>query len=204
MKPKNRCFYLSLPALIFFCLLAQGCGARNHAQPDANAGKTAPAAGAASADPNEKVIAALRSDFGNNLTAKRSRNPFYFTGDFNGDGKQDIAIIVEAGKTDSLVAGVATLNLRPPDKAKTAADDSSKNRAAIAIIHGDKDGWSSATPAGKFLLLDLADEQLQVIEHDPANESLLKAKGDAIFSSSEKDGISIIYWDGQTYRLDQQ
>jgi hypothetical protein len=169
------------------------------------------------------VTEALRASFGTSLEAVTGFNPFYLTGDFNGDGSQDILIVVRVkGRRSELPPDVKVLN--PFYRTREPAfptDPAAKPTLAFAIIHGTNAGWNIPQPAGKFLLL--GESPILILENDRATsgnsedaKGLMEivskrgkrraasrpppaAKGDSILLGTEATE-SILYWNGKTYR----
>ena len=80
--------------------------------------------------------------------------PYYLTGDFNGDGAQDILIVVRIKGTRAELASDVTLyNPFERPKAVFPANPSANPTLAFAIIHGSKPGWQTPPALEKFLLL---------------------------------------------------
>jgi len=169
------------------------------------------------------VTEALRASFGASLEAVTGFNPFYLTGDFNGDGAQDILIVVRVkGRRSELPPDVKVLN--PFYRTREPAfptDPAAKPTLAFAIIHGTNADLKTPQPAGKFLLL--GESPILILENDRATsghsedaKGLMEivskrgkrrvasrpppaAKGDSILLGTEATE-SILYWNGKTYR----
>jgi len=157
------------------------------------------------------------------LEAVTTFNPFYLSGDFNGDGAQDILIVVRLkGKRSELPSDLKILNpFYHAGEPNFPADPATKPTLAFAIIHGTDAGWKAPKPAAKFLLL--GESSVLILENDRATsghsedakglmEILSKrgkrraasrpppaAKGDSILLATEATE-SILYWNGKTYR----
>ncbi|MEP6569546.1 MAG: hypothetical protein ABJC10_07215 [Acidobacteriota bacterium] len=166
---------------------------------------------------------ALQHAFGSTVEAVTIFKPWYLTGDFNGDGAQDVLLAVRIkGHRSELPAEVKLLNpfsrgAKPIFPANPVGDPT----LAIAIIHGGPSGWQSSV-AGKFLLF--GESPILILENDRAiskySEGQLRlmeiiskrgrrprgafrapaaARGDAILFGTEA-ADSMLYWDGKTYR----
>jgi hypothetical protein len=174
------------------------------------------------------VTEALQTSFGSALDAAKSFQPFYLTGDFNGDGAQDILIVAWIrGRQNELAPGIRVIN--PFDygagRVVWPSNPAAKPMLALAIIHGDQTGWKTARPAGKFLLVGESpililesDRALSIRTEDRAGlmETMSKrgkrrrgaiwppraAKGDSILLPTEATD-SILYWNGKTYRWEE-
>jgi hypothetical protein len=170
------------------------------------------------------VLAALNASFGTAVEPVTAFKPYYLTGDFNGDGAEDILIVVRVKGHRSDLPKDARL-LTPFDYAGTKttfpADPTNKVTFALAIIHGSRPGWKAAPFAGKFLLFGespvLALESSRAEAQPDAREQLIEiirkrakrprgslpppkdAKGDVIWLGTEA-ADSFLYWNGKTYR----
>lgn len=169
------------------------------------------------------VIEALDDSFGAAVEAVTAFKPFYLTGDFNGDGAEDILIVVRIkGRRGDLPKEVRILDpFRYATKTTFPADPANNITFALAIIHGSRAGWKAAPVAGKFLLFGespvLALESVRAQAQPEAREQLLEiirkrskrprgslpppaaAKGDLILLGTEA-ADSMLYWNGKTYR----
>jgi len=172
------------------------------------------------------ITEALKTSFGSSLEAVTAFNPFYLTGDFNGDGAQDIVIVARLkGRRGDLPPDVKVLNpfyrVAGPGY---PADPVAKPTLAFAIIHGTKAGWKDAQTAGKFLLV--GDSSILILENDRATSGRpedarklmeiksklgkrrgatwppVAAKGDSILLETEATE-SILFWNGKTYRWEE-
>jgi len=165
------------------------------------------------------VTGAVQSDFGSAVEASTAFNPFYVTGDFNGDGAQDIAIVVRVKEGRSaLPKDVRILN--PFQLERTIsfpADPATENKLALVIIHG----WKNPKPSGKFLLIGdspilILDYQRVTSEQSSDRQNLIGimskrgkrpkgvtfprgAKGDVILLGNQVGDNSPLYWNGRTY-----
>jgi hypothetical protein len=174
------------------------------------------------------VTEALQTSFGSAVNAAKSFQPFYLTGDFNGDGRQDILIVtwIKGGQNE-LAPGIRLINPFDYGEGRVVlpSNPAAKPMLALAIIHGDQTGWKTARPSGKFLLvgespiLILATDRALSI-HPQDRVKLMEvmsrrakrrrgsiwppraAKGDSILLPTEATD-SILYWNGKTYRWEE-
>jgi len=172
------------------------------------------------------VTEALKTSFGSSLEAVTGFNPFYLTGDFNGDGAQDILIVVRLkGRRSELPSDAKILNpFYRAGEPIFPVDPAAKPTLAFAIIHGTHAGWKTPQPAAKFLLL--GESPVLILENDRATsghsedaKGLMEivskrgkrraasrppaaAKGDSILLGTEA-AESILYWNGKTYRWEE-
>src|SRR4030095_5311423 len=78
---------------------------------------------------------------------------YYLTGDFNGDGAQDLLMIVRIkGRSTDLPADVKVYNPFERPKAIFPEDPVATPTLAFAVIHGATTGWQTPPAAEKFLL----------------------------------------------------
>ena len=172
------------------------------------------------------VTEALKASFGSALEAVTAFNPFYLTGDFNGDGAQDIVIAARIkGHRSDLPPDVKVYNPFERPKAVFPADPLANPTVALAIIHGSRPGWQTPPALEKFLLF--GESPVLILNHgrvtsgDPnAVKNLMElsrkgsrrlrnlgwpaaaAKGDSIVLGTEATD-SILYWNGKTYRWEE-
>lgn len=166
------------------------------------------------------IEAALQTSFGTPVEAVKGFKPYYLTGDFNGDGAQDVVVVVRVkGRRAELPKDVQLMNpFGFGSKVTFPIDPARENRLAIAIIHG----WRSPRPTAKFLLL--GDSPILTLQYDRTTSgrgedskdlmSLMTrreprpkgkkfpatAKGDVVLLFTEVGDNSMLYWNGRTYR----
>ena len=180
---------------------------------------TVPSVSQANALQLSAVSAALHTNFGAAVEASSAFKPFYVTGDFNGDGAQDIAVVVLIKERRSaLPKDVRILNpFQFERRVVFPANPASENKLALVIIHG----WQNPKPSGKFLLIGespiLILDYQRVISHQPVDRQSLiglmnkrgtrpkgstfprAAKGDVILLGNQVGDNSPLYWNGRTY-----
>jgi hypothetical protein len=177
------------------------------------------ATGAQSNTIQSTVVASLRSNFGAVVEASISFRPFYVTGDFNGDGAQDVAVVVLIKERRSaLPKDVRILNpFQFERRVVFPANPATENKLALVIIHG----WQSPKPSAKFLLIGdspiLILDYQRVTSDQPADRQDLiglmrkrgkrpkgaafprGAKGDVILLGNQVGDNTPLYWNGRTY-----
>ncbi|MEP6743509.1 MAG: hypothetical protein ABJB61_13505 [bacterium] len=180
--------------------------------------QTAKTAQAAKASQLARVTAALKTNFMEAVEPVTAFAPFFVTGDFNGDGAQDIAIVVHIKQPrNALPKDVRLLNPFESPSPLKFPNPAAENKLALAIIHS----WTTAHATGKFLLI--GESPVLILEFDrsasskPANRKDLielmskrgkrlkgatfprAAKGDVIMMGTEVGGDSLLYWNGRAY-----
>lgn len=169
------------------------------------------------------VVKAVETSFGSGVDVVMGFQPFYLMGDFNGDGAQDILVVVLLKvQQNELPPEVHVLSPFGYGPAAYPSDPLAKPSASLAIIHGTKAGWRSAPAAEKFLLVGAS--PILILQYDrgvsthPADHLNLmeivrkvgkrrrgamrppaSARGDSILLGTEA-ADSILFWNGKTYR----
>ena len=211
--PFNRTILL----FVAFTLLAANTHSPS-AQPKAQ-NKTAPSGAAA-------ISASLKESFGSAVSAATAFKPYYLTGDFNGDGAQDIVVVVRIkGARSELAPDVKIYNPFERPKAIYPEDPAANPTLALALIHGSRPGWQTPPPLENFLLF--GQTPILILNYSRATSSgaadkkglmelLTKrstkyrgdgwppaaAKGDSIVLGTEATD-SILYWNGKAYRWEE-
>jgi hypothetical protein len=109
-------------------------------------------------------------------------NPFYLRGDFNGDGKIDVAVLVKQRSTGK--AGIAIIN--------GATDKVTVLGAGTAIGNGGDDfEWMDSW-------------EIYSKGRVAGGTSVSKLHGDALFVSRSEAASALIYWNGKRYVWLQQ
>ena len=115
---------------------------------------------------------------------RTTMNPFFITGDFDGDGNTDIAFWVAQSKTGKLGIVVLTRNGR-----FTFIAGAGTNVAG----RGDDYKWIDLwTLIGKGQLLESSYEDKKV-----------RLTGDAVLLEKSESGAFALYWDGKSFQFFQ-
>jgi hypothetical protein len=160
----------------------------------------------------EDIEAAVHNAFGARVQVMTSDRPFFLTGDFNGDGNTDIAILVniENGRVELAGHGVKFIDVDPHSKLNGVQIDplstSKHNCLGVAIIHGTPAGWTTPAPGYRYMFYEcfspfrLIHRKQRIRRGDDAKGATPVLKGDAIQLELETGGRTIVYWNGHTYR----
>ena len=167
------------------------------------------------------VTSALQASFGSVVEAVTGFTPFYVTGDFNGDGAQDILVVVQIKEPRAaLPKDVRLINpFWDTPKVIFPKNLEGEKTLALAIIHK----WKTPDGATKFLLVGQA--ALLIFVHDrisdpksakdlmrvisrrgkrPKGETFPRtAKGDVILLWTEVGDETPLYWNGRTYKWEE-
>jgi hypothetical protein len=111
-------------------------------------------------------------------------NPFCLRGDFNGDGKADIAVLVKQRSTGKL--GIAIIN--------SATDKVTVVGAGNAIGNGDDD----------FEWMDSWQVYSKGRAAQEGQGSVPHLRGDALLVSKSEAASALVYWNGKRYAWFQQ
>ncbi len=154
------------------------------------------------ADAQEVVLKQFGKEF---LIMTELPAPF-LTGDFDGDGVQDAAVIVRAHHPLAQKGEFDFIAFSPEDeyygygdpKVMTGTEwERWEDRKLILVIHGEgKDAWRSEHPKGKFLLLNLPFNTFYVMS------TKIKKKPQDVIAGESSVMSSIVYWTGKKYKYD--
>lgn len=166
-----------------------------------------------------EVREAVKRVFESVTTPDATPGPIYVVGDFNGDGSEDLAVIVKPneGKLSEVNNEVANWILEDPRKvfipranataplpSQPAPVRAEKGDMLLAIIHGvGPQGWRSTEAKQTFLLKNggasnMTAESLKSLRASKDKQKLPTIRGDAIHSAIDgKSGL--ILWTGAKY-----
>lgn len=204
----------------FISLMAlAACAAATNPPGQANQPPSATPSPVAAAQPSpsaavtleEKMRAAVKSGFGPQIDLVTGNEPFYLVGDFNGDGREDLAVSVntEQGRGDLKKHGVKFLDVSPfadTNGSEIDVAEMGRNCVGVAIIHGGDEGWAAPQANAKYLFYEcfipfsLVRKGSRVERGTASRGPTPKLKGDAILLELESGGSTLVYWDGKTYR----
>jgi hypothetical protein len=160
----------------------------------------------------ENIEAAVHNAFGAKAQVMTGDHPFFLTGDFNGDGNTDIAVLVniENAREELAPYRVKFIDIDPHSKLNGVQIDplstSNHNCLGVAIIHGTPAGWTTSPPGNRYMFYEcfspfrLIHRKQRIRRGDDASGPTPVLKGDAIQLELETGGRTIVYWNGHTYR----
>lgn len=142
----------------------------------------------AAAPKQSEVSEAVRRIFKDAAVVDTNYNPNFLSGDFNGDGSQDLAVILKPAKLDEMNQELPPWLVRQP---RTHRVDSRRlrieeNETLLAVIHGfGPNHWRDPEATQTFVLKDVVGNGLKV--HSPkdfvaanSGRKLPRAQGDLI------------------------
>lgn len=165
-----------------------------------------------------RVTSWAQQAFGDSAFVVDGFQPSSLTGDFNGDGAEDLALVVTLTKgLKALPKGVTVLHPYGYDEPGSTSPTTMGERF-VAIIHGQKSGEETIPKAtylfagGSPVLVVQAQrtaeelhEGMAVVprKRKPKQEVPLAppkaARGDSLFLATEAAG-ALLFWNGKTYR----
>jgi hypothetical protein len=149
----------------------------------------------------------VHQQFGDSCSLEPKWQPM--KGDLNGDGSEDIVIVarcknalIDQGEKNYRVVDPMDSFFgygNPAITTSFAPDDPKLRGVSLLVIHGaGADGWRSATPLAKFVIINLPVKTLTV------KKMKVKRKKIATAIYVEEAGAdqmtSAIFWDGKKYR----
>jgi hypothetical protein len=161
---------------------------------------------------DDELGAAVSAGFGPTVEVITDTKPYYLLGDFNGDGNQDVAVVVSAvrGRFELSKRGVQYVDVDPASKTNGSRLDPTKDMDVgcfgIALVHGTATGWDSPAEGDTYFFYEcfapfrLVRKGGTIRRERGAEGPPPELKGDAIMLDLENGGRTLIYWDGSTYR----
>ncbi len=120
---------------------------------------------AASAPKQGEVQQAIKRVFKDAAVIDTSYNPSFLAGDFNGDGSEDIAVVVKPVKLDEMNQELPPWLVRRPrtNKVNPERIPIEKNDTLLAVIHGfGANHWRDPEATQTFVLKDVVGNDLKV------------------------------------------
>lgn len=118
-----------------------------------------------SAPKQVEVQQAVKRIFKDAAVLDTNYNPSFLTGDFNGDGSQDIAVILKPVKLDEMNQELPPWLVRQPrtNKVTPVRIPIDKNDTLLAVIHGyGENHWRDPEATQTFVLKDVVGSNLKV------------------------------------------
>ena len=160
----------------------------------------------------ESVVSLVRSTITSQAEVFDRGNPWYRLGDFNGDGLQDLAVLVlvESGRGELRKHGVQFINIDPFSKRNGSEvdplTDMGQHCLGLVIFHGSSRSWRGARLGVPVLVYDcfsacrVIRKGMRVRRGDCSSGRSPVLKGDALQLELETGGQTLVYWSGRTYR----
>jgi len=151
----------------------------------------------ASAEIAERVRMTVEREFGSRFKVVAKFQPMF--GDFDGDGKEDLAVVV----TGSPALEQAAHNFKLIDPYDSFYGYGNTRITMAFPIHLDgpplyvaiAHDWRAAHPSAKFVIVNLPFERIEV------NRALWKKKSvSALFATDSTGTQAEVIWDGKKYR----
>jgi hypothetical protein len=110
-----------------------------------------------------EVQEAVKRIFKDAAVVDTDYNPSFLSGDFNGDGSQDLAVILKPAKLDLMNQELPPWLVRQPRTNKTAHVPIAKDETLLAVIHGfGANQWRDPDATQTFVLKDVVGQNLKV------------------------------------------
>jgi hypothetical protein len=119
----------------------------------------------ATAPKQSEVEQAVKRVFKDAAVVDTNYNPSFLSGDFNGDGSQDLAVILKPAKLDLINQELPPWLVRQPrnHKASRAPAPIEKDEPFLAVIHGyGANHWRDPDATQTFVLKDVVGQNLKV------------------------------------------
>jgi len=165
-----------------------------------------------------EVQEAVKRVFKDSAVINTSYNPSFLAGDFNGDGSQDIAVILKPVKLDEMNQDFSPWLVREPraNKADRTRPKIGRDEVLLAVIHGyGANDWRDPEATQTFVLKNVVGNDLKVHsgkEFVEANSSrkLPRPQGDLIGETIQGTSGYLYYakstyswYDPNTYKGDE-
>ncbi|HSE19047.1 MAG TPA: hypothetical protein VLB46_18450 [Pyrinomonadaceae bacterium] len=155
---------------------------------------------------NTEVQAAVKRIFKDAAVVDTNFNPNYLSGDFNGDGSQDLAVIVKPVKLEEMNQELPPWLVRQPrmNRVERTRLRIEKDETLLAVIHGyGANHWRDPEATQTFVLKDVVGNDLKV--HSPkdfvtanSGRKLPRPQGDLI-GETVKGNPGYLYYAQATY-----
>lgn len=133
------------------------------------------------------------------------------TGDLNGDGIADLVVVARC-KNPFIDADDKNFQIidpmdsfygygNPRITSSMGQDDPKLKGICVLVIHGEgKDAWRSATPQGKFVIINIAVKSIAVRKMRISKKRVTMAI--YLEEATGDDLTSALFWDGKKYRYE--
>ena len=158
----------------------------------------------------QEVESLLNQEFGSQVTIAELGSGTYVVGDFNNDGFNDLAVPVnfERDRSEVKSHGVKVIDLDPYSPLNgqqiEPTEIKMQNCLGLAIINGGAAGWKQ--PEEKFLSyqcfssIKLHPKGRAVTTEKRTKLRLPRPVGDSMVLDLENGGMTLVYWNGTTFR----
>lgn len=169
--------------------------------------ESTPISFAINAAPKEaEVKQAIKRVFKDAAVLDTNYNPSFFAGDFNGDGSQDIAVIIKPVKLDEMNQDLPPWLVRQPrsNRDTRVRIPIEKNDTLLAVIHGyGANHWRDPDATQTFVLKDVVGSGLKVESPKDfitanSGRKLPRAQGDVI-GETVGGSLGYLYFAQATY-----
>ncbi len=166
-----------------------------------------PAPAAPQSAPGVDLAALVKQQFGSTFTLPQGYATPLITADFDGDGVEDVVIVADSKEPlpDSFsfkytVADPYNSYFGYGNPAVTSnfnTSDPRKNHDLLIIFGAGPDAWHAATPKGKFVIINLPFDSIEV------SRMLIKKNKPPIFAIKAREAQimdSAVFWDAKKKR----
>jgi hypothetical protein len=213
--PKNKplaCPLITLTFLAILCSLWSGCSSSKKQVVEAPPAYQPSPVSPQLKMPNPiapklaEVQEAVRRIFKDSAVIDGQANPGFFTGDFNGDASQDLAVVLKPapGKISEMNEEYPSWLLRDPFSNQRAHLNVEEHEVLLAIIHGYGDNdWRDAQATQTFLLKNVVGSNIKVQTAQDflkanSGRNLPRPQGDLI-AESVRGNNGYLYYASSSY-----
>ncbi|MBI4854745.1 MAG: hypothetical protein HY819_23355 [Acidobacteria bacterium] len=159
--------------------------------------------------PREKIEQMIHKEYGPKVEID-TNEVYSIQGDFNADGKLDVAVIVHPDEARYELTNykIKYIDTNPNSSSVglllDPVEGMGKSCVGIAIVHGGIGGWDKEI-LDKYIVYScymsfkLIPKGTKLRRGNASEGRTPKPKGDSIFLQHETRGTGILYWNGKTY-----
>ena len=160
----------------------------------------------------ERILSVVNQALGSSAQVEAGDAPYYLLGDFNGDGNQDLAVLVrvESGREELKARHVKYIDTDPFSERNGSElnplTDMRPYCLGILVLHGASQSWHDKFINPPYIFNDCF-SQFRVVKRQDRVQRGAESKGktpvlrgDAIQLDLETGGQTLVYWDDETYR----